>query len=111
MTLNIEVEHEEDGRWIAEVVELPGCLAHGQTQEDALAKVKVLGLRVMADRLEHGQPVPAGEDLFSVHILDLEEANPELETELLKAVNGNHYPLHKADLREIANRALRDHRA
>jgi antitoxin (DNA-binding transcriptional repressor) of toxin-antitoxin stability system len=41
----------------------------------------------------------------------LEEANPELESELLKAVNGNHYPLEEDDLRKIANRALRDHRA
>jgi predicted RNase H-like HicB family nuclease len=111
MNLRIEVEHEEDGRWIAEVVELPGCLAYGQTQEDALAKVKVLGLRAMADRLEHGEPVPAGEDLFSIHILDLEEDSPELEAELLKAVNGPFKPFHESELREIADRALRDHRA
>lgn len=66
MNLKIEVERETDGRWIAEVLELPGCLAYGKTQADALAKAKVLALRVLADRLEHGEPVPAGEELFSV---------------------------------------------
>lgn len=66
MNLKIEVEREADGRWIAEVLELPGCLAYGKTQADALAKAKALALRVLADRLEHGEPVPAGEELFSV---------------------------------------------
>jgi predicted RNase H-like HicB family nuclease len=66
MNLKIEVEREADGRWIAEVLELPGCLAYGKTQADALAKAKALALRVLADRLEHGEPVPAGEELFSL---------------------------------------------
>jgi predicted RNase H-like HicB family nuclease len=66
MHLKIEVDRETDGRWIAEVMELPGCLAYGQTQEDALAKAKALALRVLADRLEHGEPVPAGDELFSI---------------------------------------------
>ena len=66
MNLKIEVEREADGRWIAEVLELPGCLAYGKTQADALAKAKALALRVLADRMEHGEPVPAGEELFSV---------------------------------------------
>jgi predicted RNase H-like HicB family nuclease len=66
MNLKIEVEREDDGRWIADVIELPGCMAYGQTQDDALAKAKVLALRVMADRMEHGEPVPAGEGLFSI---------------------------------------------
>ncbi|MEI6785658.1 MAG: type II toxin-antitoxin system HicB family antitoxin [Verrucomicrobiota bacterium] len=66
MTLRIEVEHETDGRWIAEVLELPGCLAYGVNQADAVAKAKALALRVLADRLEHGEPVPAGEELFSM---------------------------------------------
>ena len=59
MNLKIEIEREADGRWIAEVMELPGCLAYGKTQADALAKAKALALRVLADRLEHGEPVPA----------------------------------------------------
>ena len=66
MNLKIEVEREADGRWIAEVPELPGCLAYGKTQADAVAKAKAVALRVLADRLEHGEPVPAGEELFSV---------------------------------------------
>jgi predicted RNase H-like HicB family nuclease len=66
MNLKIEVEREADGRWIAEVMQLPGCLAYGKTKADALARAKALALRVLADRLEHGEPVPAGEELFSV---------------------------------------------
>ena len=66
MNLKIEVEREADGRWIAEVMELPGCLAYGGTQADALAKAKALALRVLADRLEHGESVPAGDELFSI---------------------------------------------
>ncbi len=66
MNLKIEVEREADVRWIAEVLELPGCLAYGKTKADALAKAKALALCVLADRLEHGEPVPAGEELFSL---------------------------------------------
>ena len=66
MNLKIEVERETDGRWMAEVLDLPGCLAYGKDQADALARAKVLALRVLADRLEHGEPVPAGDELFSV---------------------------------------------
>ena len=66
MNLKIEVEREADGRWIAEVMDLPGCLAYGKTQADALAKAKALALRVLADRLEHGEPMPAGDELFSI---------------------------------------------
>ena len=66
MNLKIEVEREADGRWIAEVLDLPGCLAYGETRSNALSKAKALALRVLADRLEHGEPVPAGDELFSV---------------------------------------------
>jgi predicted RNase H-like HicB family nuclease len=58
MTLTIEVEQEEDGRWLAEVPSLPGVMAYGQTQTDAFARVQALALRVLADRLEHGEAVP-----------------------------------------------------
>jgi predicted RNase H-like HicB family nuclease len=57
------VQQEEDGRWIAEVIELPGVLAYGRTPEEARAKVQALALRVVADRLEHGE---AGPDLVSI---------------------------------------------
>ncbi|MBI4608492.1 MAG: type II toxin-antitoxin system HicB family antitoxin [Candidatus Rokubacteria bacterium] len=55
MTFKIELERENYGRWIAEVLELPGVLAYGQTPEEAKAKVQALALRVVADRLEHGE--------------------------------------------------------
>ncbi|MEY2645380.1 MAG: hypothetical protein RLZZ611_2029 [Cyanobacteriota bacterium] len=54
----LECEQEVDGRWIAEVPELPGVLAYGDSSADAMAKVEVLALRVMADRLEHGESKP-----------------------------------------------------
>ena len=60
----VEIEREDDGRWIAEVVALPGVMAYGSTREDALAKVEVLALRVLADRLEHGEAIPQVTDLF-----------------------------------------------
>ena len=56
--LKIDREREEDGRWIAEVPALPGVLAYGATEAEALANVKVLALRVIADRLENGEPLP-----------------------------------------------------
>jgi len=58
MTFHIEVEQEADGRWIAEVADLPGVLAYGGTVEEARAKVQALALRVVADRLEHGEEDP-----------------------------------------------------
>ena len=56
--LRIESEREEDGRWIAEVPGLPGVLTYGNTEAEALAKVKALALRVIADRIEHGESLP-----------------------------------------------------
>ncbi|MHB8512755.1 MAG: type II toxin-antitoxin system HicB family antitoxin [Actinomycetota bacterium] len=55
MRFTLEIEQEQDGRWIAEVPELPGALAYGATQDEAIAKVKALALRVVADRLEYGE--------------------------------------------------------
>jgi predicted RNase H-like HicB family nuclease len=55
MRLSIEIEREEDGRWIADVVELPGVLAYGSTRDEALAAAQALALRVLADKLEHGE--------------------------------------------------------
>ena len=60
MIFRIELEQEEDGRWIAEVLELPGALAYGKTPAEARARVQALALRAVADRLEHGE---AGPDL------------------------------------------------
>lgn len=60
----IEVDRETDGRWIAEVIALPGALAYGATREEAVVRVEALALRVLADRLEHGEPVPELDALF-----------------------------------------------
>jgi predicted RNase H-like HicB family nuclease len=57
MTLTIELEHEVDGRWIAEIPALPGVLVYGCTPEDAFTRVKALALHVLADRLEAGEGV------------------------------------------------------
>jgi predicted RNase H-like HicB family nuclease len=56
--LKIESEREEDGRWLAEVSSLPGVLAYGTTETQARAKVQALALRVIADRLDHGEALP-----------------------------------------------------
>jgi predicted RNase H-like HicB family nuclease len=55
MTFTVEYEQEEDGRWLAEVLELPGALAYGRSSEEAVAKAQALALRVLADRLERGE--------------------------------------------------------
>jgi predicted RNase H-like HicB family nuclease len=62
--LVVEIEREGDGRWIAEVVALPGVMAYGATRDEALAKAEVLALRVLADRLEQGEAIPAVTGLF-----------------------------------------------
>ena len=58
MTFTVEYEREEDGRWLAEVLELPGVLAYGRSSEEAIARAQALALRVVADRLEHGESEP-----------------------------------------------------
>lgn len=55
MTLIIETEQEEDGRWIADIPELPGVMVYGQTRTEAIQKVQALALRVVADRLENNE--------------------------------------------------------
>ena len=57
MSLTIELDQEDDGRIIAEVFALPGVLAYGQTREEAIACAEALALRVLADRIEHGEDV------------------------------------------------------
>jgi len=58
MTFTVEYEREADGRWMAEVIELPGALAYGGTENEAIAKAQAFALRVLADRLEHGEGKP-----------------------------------------------------
>jgi predicted RNase H-like HicB family nuclease len=62
--LEFELEQETDGRWLAEVPALPGVLAYGATAEEARNKVEALALRTLADRVEHGEPVPELRGLF-----------------------------------------------
>jgi predicted RNase H-like HicB family nuclease len=56
--LRVELEREADGRWLAEVPSLPGVLAYGQSREEAIARVQALALRVIAERLDHGEVTP-----------------------------------------------------
>lgn len=62
----VEVEQETDGRWIAEVVDLPGVLSYGADRREAIAHAQALALRVLADRLEHGESLPDLDQVFSV---------------------------------------------
>ncbi len=64
--MKVEIEREEDGRWISEIPELPGVMAYGRSREEAISKVKALALRVMADRLEHGEVIPELREVFAV---------------------------------------------
>lgn len=64
--MTIEVERETDGRWLAEVLELPGVMLYAATRDEAIARVKILALRVLADRLEHGESIAELNDVFAV---------------------------------------------
>ncbi|MGH8529971.1 MAG: type II toxin-antitoxin system HicB family antitoxin [Nevskiales bacterium] len=63
MNFTIEFEQEMDGRWLAEVPELPGVLAYGVSSDEAMSKAEALALRVLAERLENGESKP-----LSIHI-------------------------------------------
>jgi len=65
-TVKIEIDREEDGRWIGEIPDLPGVLAYGASREEAVAKAEALALRVIADRLDHGESIPELDDLFAL---------------------------------------------
>jgi len=66
VNLTIEIEREEDGRWLAEVPQLPGVLAYGPTAEEAVRNAEALALRVLAERLEQGEAKPVDISLASV---------------------------------------------
>jgi len=66
MKLTIEIEQEADGRWIAEVPELPGVMAYGTSRDQAIANAEALAFRVLAERLENGEPIPQLPMLFAV---------------------------------------------
>jgi predicted RNase H-like HicB family nuclease len=64
--MKIEIEQEEDGRWIAEIPDLPGVMSYDETREGAVAKAESLALRVIADRIDHGESIPELTELFAV---------------------------------------------
>ena len=65
MMLTVVFAQESDGRWIAEIPELPGVMVYGQAQQEAMAKVQALALQTLADMLEHGEIVPAATIQFA----------------------------------------------
>ena len=64
--MKIEIEREDDGRWIAEIPELPGVMAYGDSRKEAISKAEALALRVLADRLEHGEEIPELKEVFAI---------------------------------------------
>jgi len=66
MTFTVEYEQEEDGRWLAEVRELPGVMVYGKDPDEAMAHAQALALRVVADRLDNGEAIPALKFSFSL---------------------------------------------
>ncbi|MGA2410286.1 MAG: type II toxin-antitoxin system HicB family antitoxin [Candidatus Binataceae bacterium] len=64
MALCIEIDREADGRWIAEVADLPGCMVYGPDEVSAIADVKALARRIIAERREYGEPAP--DPVFSI---------------------------------------------
>jgi len=64
--MRVEIAREDDGRWIAEVPDLPGVMVYGQNRQEAISKVEALALRVIAERLDQGEPIPELHELFTV---------------------------------------------
>jgi predicted RNase H-like HicB family nuclease len=64
--MRIEIEREEDGRWIAEILELPGVMVYGATRDKAISKAEALALRVLADRLDHGEKIAELKEVCTV---------------------------------------------
>lgn len=68
MNLAVETEQEADGRWIAEIPQIPGALAYGADRREAISRAEALALRVLADRLEHGETPSELKEVFSVTV-------------------------------------------
>ena len=64
----IEIDREQDGRWIADVPELAGVMCYGRSKEEAINKVEALALRILAEHLEHGEEIPELKELFAIPI-------------------------------------------
>ncbi|MDZ4199937.1 MAG: type II toxin-antitoxin system HicB family antitoxin [Kiritimatiellia bacterium] len=64
----MEIEREDDGRWIAEVPEIPGVMAYGTTRQEAVAKAEALALRILAERIDNGETIPELDEMFAVSV-------------------------------------------
>jgi len=64
--MKIEIDREEDGRWIAEIPDLPGVMVYGASRDEAISKAEALALWVLADRLDHGEEIPELKEVFTV---------------------------------------------
>ncbi len=64
--MKIELEREQDGRWIAEIPDLPGVMSYGKTKAEAVSKAESLALRILADRIHHGEEIPDVAKLFAI---------------------------------------------
>lgn len=69
MTFVVETEQETDGRWLAEIPQISGAMAYGSTRQEAVSRVEALALRVLAERIEHGETSPEIEQVFSVAVV------------------------------------------
>ena len=63
---SVEIEREDDGRWVVEIPELAGVMAYGTTRDEAVTRAKALAFRVLADRLEHGEEIPEIRGVFAL---------------------------------------------
>jgi predicted RNase H-like HicB family nuclease len=64
--MKIEIDREEDGRWIAEIPDLPGVMVYGASRDEAISKAEALALRVLADRFDHGEKIPELKEVFTI---------------------------------------------
>lgn len=64
--MKIEIDREEDGRWIAEIPDLPGVMVYRASRDKAISKAEALALRVLADRLDHGEKIPELKEVFTI---------------------------------------------
>ncbi|MGD0094760.1 MAG: type II toxin-antitoxin system HicB family antitoxin [Planctomycetota bacterium] len=64
--MKVQIEREKDDRWLVEIPDLPGVMVYGRDRQEAVAKAEALALRVLADRLEHGEKVPELKQVFAV---------------------------------------------
>jgi predicted RNase H-like HicB family nuclease len=64
--MKIEIDKEDDARWSAEIPELPGVMAYGYSRNEAISKAEAFALRVIADRVEHGEEIPELKEIFAI---------------------------------------------